>query len=56
VSGERFSVFRLGESPERGHRPVAVFGERWLALLAAAGPLALERTGALLDERIQVSS
>jgi hypothetical protein len=28
-------VFRLGESPERGHRPVAVFRERWLALLAA---------------------
>jgi hypothetical protein len=29
-------VFRLGESPARGHRPAAVFQERWLALLAAA--------------------
>jgi hypothetical protein len=29
-------VFRLGESPERGHRPTAVFRERWLSLLAAA--------------------
>ena len=36
MPGKRFGVFRLGESPERGHRPTAVFGERWLALLAAA--------------------
>ena len=36
MPGKRFDVFRLGESPERGHRPTAVFGERWLALLAAA--------------------
>jgi hypothetical protein len=36
MPGKRFGVFRLGESLERGHRPTAVFGERWLALLAAA--------------------
>jgi hypothetical protein len=36
MPGQRFGVFRLGESPERGHRPAAVFQERWLALLAAA--------------------
>src|SRR5947199_6957514 len=36
MPGKRFDVFRLGESPERGHRPAAVFWERWLALLAAA--------------------
>ena len=36
MPGKRFGVFRLGESPERGHRPAAVFQERWLALLAAA--------------------
>ena len=36
MPGRRFGVFRLGESPERGHRPTAVFRERWLALLAAA--------------------
>ena len=29
-------LFRLGESPERGFRPAAVFDQRWLALLAAA--------------------
>src|ERR1700760_4333412 len=34
--GERFGVFRMGESPERGHRPAAVFRARWIALLAAA--------------------
>ena len=34
--GKRFGVFRLGKSPERGHRPAVVFQERWLALLAAA--------------------
>jgi len=36
MPGERFGVFRIGESPERGHRPAAVFHARWLALLAAA--------------------
>jgi hypothetical protein len=36
MPGLRFGVFRLGESPERGHRPTAVLTERWLALLAAA--------------------
>jgi len=36
MPGKRFGVFRLGESPEREHRPAAVFQERWLALLAAA--------------------
>src|SRR5947208_2697090 len=36
LPGRRFGVFRLGESPERGHRPAAVFREWWLALLAAA--------------------
>src|SRR3954452_24911255 len=36
MPGQRFGVFRLGESPERGHRPTAVFRERWLALMAAA--------------------
>ena len=36
MPGRRFGVFRLGESPERGHRPTAVFRERWLALMAAA--------------------
>ncbi|HEY0514886.1 MAG TPA: hypothetical protein VGH73_23530 [Thermoanaerobaculia bacterium] len=35
MPGKRFGVFRLGESPERGHRPAAIFRERWLALLAA---------------------
>jgi hypothetical protein len=35
MPGGRFGLFRLGESPERGHRPAAVFQERWLALLAA---------------------
>src|SRR3954453_6850472 len=36
MPGKRFGIFRLGESPERGHRPTAVFRERWLALMAAA--------------------
>jgi hypothetical protein len=36
MPGQRFGVFRIGESPERGHRPAAVFRARWLALLAAA--------------------
>jgi hypothetical protein len=36
LSGGGFGVFRAGESPERGHRPTAVFRERWLALVAAA--------------------
>jgi hypothetical protein len=36
MPGKRFGVFRLGESPARGHRPAVVFQERWLALLAAA--------------------
>ena len=36
LPGGGFGVFREGESPERGHRPAAVFRERWLALVAAA--------------------
>lgn len=36
LPGKRYGVFRLGESLDRGHRPVATFRERWLALLAAA--------------------
>ncbi len=36
LAGGGFGVFRAGESPERGHRPAAVFRERWLALVAAA--------------------
>ncbi len=36
IAPERFGVFRLGESPARGHRPAAVFAELWLAQLAAA--------------------
>jgi len=36
LPGPRFAVFRLGESPSRGHRPVANMTERWLALLVAA--------------------
>ena len=31
-----FGLFLKGESAERGHRPVAVFRERWRAQLAAA--------------------
>ena len=42
LPGGQFGVFRLGESPGRGHRPAAVFEARWLALLAAA---ALPGTG-----------
>jgi hypothetical protein len=37
MPGRRFGVFRLGESPERGHRPAAVFRERWLALQPRRG-------------------
>jgi hypothetical protein len=36
MPGERFGVFRIGESPERGQRPAAVFRARSWALLAAA--------------------
>ena len=36
LPGGSFGLFRIGESPERGHRPAAVFRRRWLALLAAA--------------------
>ncbi len=36
IPGGGFGVFREGESPERGHRPAAVFRDRWLALVAAA--------------------
>ena len=36
MPGRGFGVFRLGESPERGHRPTAVFRDRGLALMAAA--------------------
>jgi hypothetical protein len=32
----KVSAFLKVASPERGHRPTAVFSERWLALLAAA--------------------
>jgi hypothetical protein len=31
-----FGLFLTGESPERGHEPVAVFRERWRAQVAAA--------------------
>jgi hypothetical protein len=36
IPGEAFGLFRAGESLARGHRPAAVFPNRWLALLAAA--------------------
>src|SRR5262245_31742995 len=36
IPGLGFGLFRLGESLTRGHRPAAVFPDRWLALLAAA--------------------
>src|SRR5436305_11295663 len=36
LPGGSFGLFRIGESPERGYRPAAVFRRRWLALLAAA--------------------
>src|SRR6476661_1479432 len=36
LPGRGFGLFRTGESPARGHRPAAVFRQRWLALLAAA--------------------
>ena len=42
VPGLGFGLFRAGESPSRGFRPVAVFPDRFLALLAAA---ALPGTG-----------
>ena len=38
MPGEQFGVFRIGEAPERGHRPAALFRARWLALLAAVLP------------------
>jgi len=36
VPGQGFGLFRAGEHPSRGFRPVAVFADRFLALLAAA--------------------
>ncbi len=36
LPGRGFGLFRIGESSARGHRPAAVFRQRWLALLAAA--------------------
>jgi hypothetical protein len=36
LPGQRFGVFRLGESLSRGHEAVATFNEKWLALLAVA--------------------
>src|SRR5215208_840545 len=42
VPGLGFGLFRAGEPPSRGFRPVAVFPDRFLALLAAA---ALPGTG-----------
>ena len=36
LPGRGFGVFRIGETPERGFRPAAVYKERWLALLALA--------------------
>ncbi len=36
LPGEGFGVFREGEHPSRGIRPVAVFADRCLALVAAA--------------------
>ena len=36
ILGRGFGVFRAGEVPSRGFRPLVVFPDRWLALLAAA--------------------
>jgi hypothetical protein len=36
IPGEGWGLFRAGESLDRGFAPYAVFGGRWLALLAAA--------------------
>jgi hypothetical protein len=36
LPGRGHGLFREGEHPARGHRPYAVFHDRWLALLAAA--------------------
>ncbi|HEX4495117.1 MAG TPA: hypothetical protein VIE43_05555 [Thermoanaerobaculia bacterium] len=36
LPGRGFGLFRHGESTARGHRPTALFRQRWLALLAAA--------------------
>ena len=36
VAGVGFALYRAGESRARGFKPVALFTERWLALLAAA--------------------
>jgi hypothetical protein len=36
LPGRGFGLFRHGESIARGHRPAALFRQRWLALLAAA--------------------
>lgn len=36
LPGSGHGLFRLGESPSRGFRPVVIFEQRWLALLAAA--------------------
>lgn len=36
LPGQRFGVFRLGESLSLGHQPVAILEQRWLALLVAA--------------------
>lgn len=36
LPGQRSGVFRLGESLSRGHQPVAILEQRWLALLMMA--------------------
>ncbi len=36
IPGRGFGVFRVGESPERGYQPTALFRDRGLALLIAA--------------------
>jgi hypothetical protein len=53
LPGRGFGLFRIGESPERGHRPAAVFRQRWLALLAAA---VLPGTGQDAAFRLQMNS
>jgi hypothetical protein len=53
LPGRGFGLFRIGESPERGHQPAARFGQCWLALLAAA---VLPGTGRDTAFRLQKNS
>jgi hypothetical protein len=53
LPGRGFGLFRIGESPERGHRPAARFRQRWLALLVAA---VLPGTGRDAAFRLQKNS